>query len=168
MAKGIIEKNFSNYSAWHYRGKLMPQMYEKEAGNQYTLPLKVIREDLESLKHAYFTDPKDQSPWNYHDWLISIASPIQVVALHFLNQTSANNSKSSILVGLSHQVKNFNLLDIDLVDKEGNPIEIKTQAYGKGKKVRDLASSWEITFDHKSIEDTSLATLSIRLPWSEN
>lgn len=61
MAKGIIEKNFSNYSAWHYRGKLMPRIYEvaKTADNFYALPLNVIREDLESLKHAYFTDPKD-------------------------------------------------------------------------------------------------------------
>ena len=58
MAKAIIQKNFSNYSAWHYRGKLMPAIKSAEE-HIYGLPLSVITEDFTSLKHAYFTDPKD-------------------------------------------------------------------------------------------------------------
>lgn len=73
MAEGIIRKNFSNYSAWHYRGKLMPKLYK---GETYTIPLTQIVADLGLLKHAFFTDPNDQSPWNYHEWLISLVTPI--------------------------------------------------------------------------------------------
>ena len=58
MARAIIQKNFSNYSAWHYRGKLIPSIKTTE-GQTYELPLAVITEDFASLKHAYFTDPKD-------------------------------------------------------------------------------------------------------------
>ena len=54
----IIQKNFSNYSAWHYRGKLMPFIKPAQPGS-YAIPIEVIESDLKSLKHAYFTDPKD-------------------------------------------------------------------------------------------------------------
>jgi hypothetical protein len=37
----------------------MPQLYEKEEGRQYHIPLEKIQEDLALLKHAFFTDPKD-------------------------------------------------------------------------------------------------------------
>ena len=77
MAKTIINKNFSNYSAWHYRGKLTPYITVKTDTNKdYAIPLANIKEDFEMLKHAYFTDPKDQSAWNYHAWLMSLLSPI--------------------------------------------------------------------------------------------
>jgi geranylgeranyl transferase type-2 subunit alpha len=58
MAEKIIQKNFSNYSAWHYRGKLMPRLYERTK-SRYVLPIERIKEDLELLKHAFFTEPKD-------------------------------------------------------------------------------------------------------------
>ena len=57
MAMDIIQNNFSNYSAWHYRGKLMPLMQEEQA--VYALPLETIQTDLELLKNAYYTDPND-------------------------------------------------------------------------------------------------------------
>ena len=44
MAKEIIQANFSNYSAWHYRGKLMPLITVKDS--PYALPLSVIEEDF--------------------------------------------------------------------------------------------------------------------------
>ena len=73
MALGLIHKNFSNYSAWHYRAKLMPRLVDMNGLNfnpLYPIPLASIFEDFAMLKHAFFTDPKDQSPWNYHEWLL--------------------------------------------------------------------------------------------------
>jgi len=95
MAEKMIKKNFSNYSAWHYRGKLMPKIYDRQVGLAYILPIDRIVQDMDMLKHAFFTDPNDQSPWNYHEWLISLVTPIQVVALKVVSE---NNT---IEVGLS-------------------------------------------------------------------
>ena len=104
MAEGIIRKNFANFSAWHYRSKLMPQIYIRDPDNIYSMPLSKIKSDLEMLKHAFFTDPKDQGSWNYHEWLINQITPIQVVGLRY--------EEASILVGLSHKVSHFDQLDI--------------------------------------------------------
>ena len=95
MAEKMIKKNFSNFSAWHYRSKLMPKIYERQEGLAYILPVERITQDMEMLKHAFFTDPNDQSPWNYHEWLISLVTPIQIVALNLLPE------QNSIQVGLS-------------------------------------------------------------------
>lgn len=62
MALALIQKNFSNYSAWHYRAKLMPKMKDANgtlANNSYLIPLDTINSDFAMLKHAFFTDPKD-------------------------------------------------------------------------------------------------------------
>lgn len=66
-----IEANFSNFSAWHQRTKLLPHLWaakgldEAERGNQ-------IDKELELVQHAMYTDPSDQSVWIYHAWLISM------------------------------------------------------------------------------------------------
>ena len=110
MAEALIKKNFSNYSAWHYRSKLMPELYKRlpttseGKDNRYPIPFEKIKEDLALLKHAFFTDPKDQSPWNYHEWLISLLSPVQIVSLT-LEEDEAN--QSVIVVGLSQKVRDL-------------------------------------------------------------
>ena len=88
MALSMIHKNFSNYSAWHYRAnifaKLMPKIYNSNGlvpNLSYIIPIDCIKEDLATLKHAFFTDPKDQSPWNHHEWLLQQIQPIQIVDL---------------------------------------------------------------------------------------
>ena len=57
MAEQMIRKNFSNYSAWHYRGKLLPKIYASKPDIVYAFPLERIKSDLEMLKHAFYTDP---------------------------------------------------------------------------------------------------------------
>ena len=62
MALNLIQKNFSNFSAWHYRGKLMPKLLDKNGlifNPSYIIPLETINSDFAMLKHAFFTDPKD-------------------------------------------------------------------------------------------------------------
>lgn len=84
IAEKLIRKNFSNYSAWHYRSKLLPELYQRLPGGDegpYKVPFAKVQEDLALLKHAFFTDPKDQSPWNYHEWLISLLTPVQSASL---------------------------------------------------------------------------------------
>ena len=86
------------------------------------------------LKHAFFTDPNDQSPWNYHEWLISLITPIQVVALKLVPDTN------TIEVGLSHQVKNFDLLDINITDEQGEILKFTASPKGQ----RDISSTWTL------------------------
>lgn len=67
-----IHSNFSNFSAWHRRHKLllkglaMPEDECPEASN-----LRIIwPEEYNMALNAIFTDPSDQSPWLYHNWLV--------------------------------------------------------------------------------------------------
>ncbi|KAK8878366.1 hypothetical protein M9Y10_005134 [Tritrichomonas musculus] len=53
----LIEKNFSNFSAWHYRSEL-PNVTNYE-------------EEIKFTQAAFWTDPNDQSAWIYYRWLLS-------------------------------------------------------------------------------------------------
>ena len=55
-----ICQNFSNYSAWHYRSKLIDTAE--------------LLDDFEMIKNAVYTEPKDQSAWLYHRWLTEVSS----------------------------------------------------------------------------------------------
>eukprot|EP00954_Amorphochlora_amoebiformis_P012717 995385-Amorphochlora_amoeboformis.AAC.1 len=62
-----IDDNFSNYSAWHHRSYIIPQLIE--AGDPADIQ-KLVDEEFELLKQAFYTDPGDQSTWLYHRWLL--------------------------------------------------------------------------------------------------
>jgi len=68
-----IESNFSNYSAWHYRSKLLPAIHSGEAAASALAA--VLREELELVRNAFFTAPEDSSAWFYHRWLIAQLTP---------------------------------------------------------------------------------------------
>jgi geranylgeranyl transferase type-2 subunit alpha len=60
-----ICSNFSNYSAWHYRSKLLESLY---AENQ--IDFDVFKKELNLIENAIFTDPNDQAAWIYEKWLL--------------------------------------------------------------------------------------------------
>lgn len=90
-----IERNFSNYSAWHYRSKLLPVIHSETAKKQI-LPEDVHFQELELVQNAAFTDPNDQSAWFYHRWLLGrVAKPPTLSCFY------ANRSKRKIVLGFT-------------------------------------------------------------------
>ena len=55
-----IRNNFSNYSSWHLRSKLLPRLTPT-----------ILEAELDLIQNAAFTDPNDQSVWFYHKWLVN-------------------------------------------------------------------------------------------------
>ncbi|TFK86372.1 rab-protein geranylgeranyltransferase [Polyporus arcularius HHB13444] len=73
--KRKIEANFSNFSAWHQRSKVLSSLWESGKRDKF----KSIEEELDLVKNAMYTDPGDQSVWLYHRWLISLGDSKSVV-----------------------------------------------------------------------------------------
>ena len=66
FARKKIEENFSNYSAWHHRSKLLPVVFvDKEALRT------ALDDEFKFVQNAFFTEPSDQSAWIYHQWLVA-------------------------------------------------------------------------------------------------
>lgn len=59
LSEDLINRNFSNYSAWHLRALQPPGKIDLEA-------------ELEWLKQGIYTEPNDQSVWQYHHWLTAL------------------------------------------------------------------------------------------------
>ncbi|TKY86468.1 hypothetical protein EX895_004617 [Sporisorium graminicola] len=66
-----IESNFSNFSAWHQRTKLLPHVWAAKQLSTAQIDAQVDAE-LELVKQAMYTDPADQSVWFYHRWLVEL------------------------------------------------------------------------------------------------
>lgn len=68
-----INSNFSNFSAWHNRTKLIPQILRQIDDNDIreSRRRELLQQELDLIKGAIYTDPDDQSVWLYHRWLLN-------------------------------------------------------------------------------------------------
>ncbi|ORX53255.1 protein prenylyltransferase [Hesseltinella vesiculosa] len=72
-----INQSFSNYSAWHQRSKLLPEIVKDMTAEEKN---DVARNELEMVQNAIYTDPDDQSAWLYYWWVLGKA-PSHVMLL---------------------------------------------------------------------------------------
>ena len=142
--KFTIEKitmNFSNFSAWLYRSKLIPIYFLQHNIKWNTKDaLDFFKDDLDLIKKAIYTDPKDQSPWNYLSWIITNFSPMYIKNIilgenNLLTIQYSNVFKIESLLEIIGEANNYNLLN-----KEEFSSEIKiqlnnTESWGDGKIV---------------------------------
>ncbi|GAA5940652.1 Rab geranylgeranyltransferase BET4 [Sporobolomyces koalae] len=70
-----ISSNFSNFSAWHYRTKLLAKLWhEKGWDEDHQDRRNRIDQEFDLVKQAIWSDPNDQSAWLYHRWLVGTGS----------------------------------------------------------------------------------------------
>ena len=129
--KFTLEKitiNFSNFSAWLYRSKLIPIYFVQHNIKWNTkAALDFFKDDLDLIKKAIYTDPKDQSPWNYLSWIITNFSPLYIKDIIL-------DEKNLLTIKYSNVFKINSLLEIlgksdnyELLNKEEFSSEIKIQ-----------------------------------------
>ncbi|CAB0016524.1 unnamed protein product [Nesidiocoris tenuis] len=80
-----IEEDFSNYSSWHYRSKLLPLIHGDPTG-QKPIEEEIHLQELDLVQNAAFTDPNDSSAWYYLRWLVGELQPKLDVILAFVSR----------------------------------------------------------------------------------
>jgi geranylgeranyl transferase type-2 subunit alpha len=70
----MIKTNLSNFSAWHNRSQLIPQILNERNADAKARRV-FLDSELSLICEAINTDPFDQSIWFYHQYLLSILSP---------------------------------------------------------------------------------------------
>ncbi|XP_061445176.1 geranylgeranyl transferase type-2 subunit alpha isoform X1 [Rhineura floridana] len=98
FSDSLITQNFSNYSSWHYRSHLLPQLYP-DSQQQGRITEEILLKELELVQNAFFTDPNDQSAWFYHRWLLGRADPAPTIRCVYVSRED-----TSLAVAFSHPV----------------------------------------------------------------
>lgn len=96
-----ISTNFSNFSSWHYRSKLLPLIHP-DPYHPVGIKEDILFQEYELAQNAFFTDPNDQSAWFYHRWLLGKSQEqLNIKLLH----VSRNRKVPLVMVSLTKVVK---------------------------------------------------------------
>lgn len=63
-----INNDFSNFSAWYNRALLIPKYLSEKDGKEENRS-EFLKQEIEYLRQAVYTDPEVSSAWFYHKWL---------------------------------------------------------------------------------------------------
>ncbi|CCG81338.1 Rab geranylgeranyltransferase alpha subunit5 / FY16936)) [Taphrina deformans PYCC 5710] len=109
-----INSNFSNFSAWHNRTKLVPKLLNNidDEAERNARRQEILLTELELIKGAIYTDPDDQSVWLYHRWLLNPDSAHQ--DLHPLAPTTTEEH-------VGHLTNELQMID-ELMEEEPDNI----------------------------------------------
>ncbi|XP_064416455.1 geranylgeranyl transferase type-2 subunit alpha [Latimeria chalumnae] len=129
----LISTNFSNYSSWHYRSKLLPLIHpDMERKGRVTED--VLLKEYEMVQNAFFTDPNDQSAWFYYRWLLGRAEQEESITCLY-----ASWDMGQLVVGFSRPV-NVLLESSELVlFVDGRPTPVKWQ---NPRKTQSYSCVW--------------------------
>lgn len=113
-----IKENFSNYSAWHNRTKLLAQAYP-DAVDKSKVDEKELLKEFDFVQNAFFTDPNDQSAWFYQRWLLGRKNtkPLLLSLSHILNP-------QRLIVSFSQSVHKKDLVD-SCTDGNGSSLPLE-------------------------------------------
>ncbi|KAI5954731.1 BET4 [Candida theae] len=119
-----ISIDFSNFSAWHNRTKLIPKIYELAKQNPssaaaidhpslhlFQSPLSILNNDLELIKTGIYMSPEDNSVWSYLYWLLS-----DEFFVNAFNASGADNDQNDYKQLLQQQIDLIN--EINELEKE--------------------------------------------------
>lgn len=119
-----ISSNFSNYSAWHYRSKLLRELLINEK-----IDLDQFKNEISLIENAIFTDPNDQSAWIYQKWLLKEHMN------SYIKQITINESKITIIfktrVNLCEDLRIFE------IDAENYLTKVSFE------RIDELSTSWQ-------------------------
>ena len=135
-----IQKNFSNYSSWHYRSQLLPILHPHETDQSRPISEAKLKEELELVITAAFTDLNDSSAWFYQRWLLGYSDPKLDLAAVKITKSQATISFTKP-VDLDKDDIEINIDSIPQLKKENGLQSLE-------KKAKQFGSNME-TFRHR-------------------
>lgn len=92
----MVYTSLSNFSAWHYRSKLIPRLLDERGASDEAREA-LLDEEFEMMRNALWTDPDDQSIWFYHQHLMTtLLDPSHSIVPNFTTEQRADYAHTQI------------------------------------------------------------------------
>ncbi|KAG1176673.1 hypothetical protein G6F70_003372 [Rhizopus microsporus] len=148
-----INQSFSNYSSWHQRSKLLPEIVAPKRAEEKN---EIARRELDLVKNAIYTDPDDQSAWLYYWWILGNApEPVELLGAYHLKDTRFVILAFNDIVRLTQKPS--------VLKEQGDLLDGNLYPIPEKNKRKDSASIWiyvlsedDLVVDRVSISSSSI------------